>query len=240
MRGPRASVARARTPLRYRRLMQPGSVSGFSRTLGVLVVVAAAATATACGGGGGTTESIPLAGGSAGDDADGAAGAVQIHVPSGWYLGDMVATGAVPPGPETTLFLADESVVPRTVADAAAEDPASREEFSGHLGDGGLITIIIAGEQSCTGVTENLERRIAGFRTGVPGGEITEPDDTVGDEGTLVSGVDSGAALNAYSASLPLTSDLCRGLLISSTGPADQQDRLAEVVAEVARKSRLS
>lgn len=218
--------------------MQPGSRSGFSRALGALTVVAATAMATACGSTGGTSESIPLATGSVtGDDAP---GALTIHVPSGWYLGDMAATGAVPPGPETTLFLADESVVPEDMADAAAEDPASREEFSGHLGDGGLITIIIAGEQSCTGVTENLERRISRFRTGVPGGEVTEPDDTVGDEGTLVSGVDSGAALNAYSASLPLAGDLCRGLLISSTGPADQQDRLAGVVAEVARKSRLS
>lgn len=225
--------------LRYRRLMQPGSVSGFSRACGALAVVAAAALATACGSGG-TSESFPLGGSATGEDSDRSTGEVEIHVPKGWYLGDLAATGAVPPGPETSLFLADESVVPKDVADAAADDPASREEFSGHLGDGGLITIIIAGEQSCTGVTENLERRISGFRTGVPGGEVTEPDDTIGNEGALVSGVDSGAALNAYSASLPLADDLCRGLLISSTGPADQQDRLAEVVAEVARKSRLS
>ncbi len=218
--------------------MQPGSVSGFTRASGALAIVAAAALATACGGGG-TSESFPL-GDPAADDGDRSPGEVQIHVPKGWYLGDLAATGAVPPGPETSLFLADESVVPEDIADAAADDPASREEFSGHLGDGGLITIIIAGEQSCTGVTENLERRVSGFRTGVPGGEITEPDDTIGDEGTLVSGVDSGAALNAYSASLPLRDDLCRGLLISSTGPADQQDRLGGIVAEVARKSRLS
>src|SRR5699024_11729126 len=107
--------------------MQPGSVSGFTRASGALAIVAAAALATACGGGGGTSESVPP-GDPAADEGDRSPGEVQIHVPKGWYLGDLAATGAVPPGPEPSLFLAAESVVPEDNTDAAPAEPASRDE----------------------------------------------------------------------------------------------------------------
>lgn len=198
------------------------------RLLGLTAgMCAAAVTVTACSAGG-STESIEL-----GSDEP----SLEIYVPSGWHLGDMVATGAVPGGDQSTFYLADEKIISRDLAEQAIDDPGAREEFSGHMSDGGLITIVVSNPQSCSGVADNLQRRIDAHDG--TDAVVTEPQGAVGDDGTIVAARDGGFALNAYSASLDLGDGLCRGLLISSTAPEDQAERLAELITDVAAESKL-